>query len=169
MKTHRCSVSVVKFSAFSPGELSAFVPQGGPDPSEFSRSTSVILDLRPPLGRSVGMGVYRGELYWFMEANAVPTEQDQEMWQALTGQRLPWQEDGEDPALLLLARQDANRAILALLAEQIEQHPQWRFGQLLMNTGVLQGQYTPEGWTFADPFSEESTTILRRMNEDVGK
>lgn len=65
-------------------------------------------------------------------------------------------------------RQEANRLILERLAAEIEAHPDLRFGQILVNLGVLRvnRQYlAPTDWaeTVSDPFYEESTATLARM------
>ncbi|UBV42108.1 hypothetical protein LAJ19_10740 [Deinococcus taeanensis] len=61
-----------------------------------------------------------------------------------------------------LSRLDANLAILKLLQEAVETQPDQRFGQLLWNIGVL---IPGEEGGITDPYQDESTTILRRMEK----
>lgn len=71
-------------------------------------------------------------------------------------------------------RQEANRLILERLAAEIEAHPDLRFGQILVNLGVLQvnrQHLSPTDWvtSVADPFYEESTATLARMEQRAGE
>ncbi len=68
-----------------------------------------------------------------------------------------------------MERIEANRAIVAHLAEAAECQPQLRFGQLLVTMGVLETkvhQHNPVDATFTlvDPFYEESTATLARVS-----
>lgn len=46
--------------------------------------------------------------------------------------------------------------------EAVEAHPDQRFGQLLVNLGIV--TFNKHG-DVIDPYSEESTTILRRVKK----
>ena len=57
-----------------------------------------------------------------------------------------------------------NRAIINKLSELIEKYPYFRFGQLLINTGVLEADLTSiDEFKLKDPFNEESEIIWKRM------
>lgn len=64
-------------------------------------------------------------------------------------------------------RQVANRELVKILSELVEQHPDLRFGQILMTQGFLTSYTTgPQlGSTthVSDPFNEEPMTTLRRV------
>ena len=66
-------------------------------------------------------------------------------------------------------RQESNREIIRLLSEMVEQHAEQRFGQLLINFGVLQLEMTEteqpahEKPRVSDPFYEESSATLKRL------
>lgn len=56
-----------------------------------------------------------------------------------------------------MIRQEANRKILEILSECVERCPDWRFGQILDNSGaILQN---------IDMFFEESSETLNRMTD----
>ena len=62
--------------------------------------------------------------------------------------------------------QESNREIVRLLAEMIEKHADQRFGQIPVNSGVLQlktEQSLAEERRALDPFYEESSQTLRRV------
>jgi len=60
-----------------------------------------------------------------------------------------------------MLRQEANKKILEILSNQIDKHPDWRFGQLLVNLNIVQTDY--EG-RIMDPFYKESVNILEDIN-----
>ena len=64
-----------------------------------------------------------------------------------------------------MKRQDANRELLTRLSALVEAHPEWRFGQLLVNAGVVQVLPRELGGPLRalDPFAEESSLTLRRV------
>ena len=59
-------------------------------------------------------------------------------------------------------RQEANFALLALLLQEVDDHPDLRFGQLLWNLGVLM---PGSSGNIPDPHAEESTVTLRRVQQ----
>jgi hypothetical protein len=65
-------------------------------------------------------------------------------------------------------RQEANRAILAYLSILVEEQPDSRFGQILVNSGIISTHNNYDGpephrrWA-DDPFFDESTFTLTRM------
>ena len=67
-----------------------------------------------------------------------------------------------------MTRLEANREILAILADHIEKAPDIRFGQLLVNLGVLD---RVEGfrWYIRDCAFTESEVTLRRTREGAAK
>ena len=70
---------------------------------------------------------------------------------------------------MVAVRQEDNRELIRLLVEMVEKHADQRFGQLLINSGVLQLEMTQTAETVheetrvSDPFYEESWTTLRRV------
>lgn len=69
-------------------------------------------------------------------------------------------------------RQTANREILKDIAEMVEKYPDLRFGQILVNLGIIQYTHnldidsisrSPIS-TVVDPFSEESAITLNRIS-----
>ena len=57
-----------------------------------------------------------------------------------------------------------NRAIVDKLLKLIEKYPDFRFGQLLVNTEIIQYCSDLNEQMFVkDPFNEESETIWNRM------
>lgn len=56
---------------------------------------------------------------------------------------------------MLKKRLEANRAIIAKLAELVEKNPDWRFHQLLQNAGVEK--------PLKDQFYEESEQTLQSL------
>lgn len=69
-------------------------------------------------------------------------------------------------------RQEANRLILERLRQEIETHPDLRFGQILVNLGVLDTSaaiYPPQSVIVRNPFNEESTHTLSRMEDTADK
>ena len=59
-----------------------------------------------------------------------------------------------------MTRQEANREILKLLSEVVENQPDWRFGQILINMNVLT---RCDFVKCMDPFYEESIKTLENM------
>ncbi|SMB88821.1 hypothetical protein [Deinococcus hopiensis] len=59
-------------------------------------------------------------------------------------------------------RLDANRLLLKVLSDAVETYPEQRFGQLLLNLGVV--TLDVQG-NIQDPFSEESSVTLRRVQK----
>ena len=63
-------------------------------------------------------------------------------------------------------RQEYNIKILDILVEQVERHPHLRFGQILINTNVLEHYcMDPDGFHVFDPFNEESVDTYERIME----
>ena len=68
-----------------------------------------------------------------------------------------------------MERQKHNRLILKILSILIEKYPDLRFGQILVNCGII--RYKPsvlcegqrEDILLVDPFNEESEVTLERM------
>ena len=58
-------------------------------------------------------------------------------------------------------RQSANREILERIAKIVEQQPDWRFGQILFNLGIV-------SFDSGDVFFDESVEILERMEASIG-
>lgn len=57
-------------------------------------------------------------------------------------------------------RQSANREILGKIAKIVEQEPDWRFGQILFNLGIV-------SFDSGDVFFDESVEILERMQTSI--
>lgn len=62
---------------------------------------------------------------------------------------------------LVKQRQKDNKEILNYLTELIEKHPDQRFGQLLVNSHILE----VVNGNVKDPFFEESGTTLKRIKK----
>ena len=62
-------------------------------------------------------------------------------------------------------RQAANREILKDISEMVEKCPDLRFGQILVNLGIIEYERNTYDETLItkDPFNEESVTTLYRM------
>ena len=68
-----------------------------------------------------------------------------------------------------MERQKHNRLILKILSILVEKYPDLRFGQILVNCGII--RYEPsvlcegqrEDILLVDPFNEESEVTLERM------
>lgn len=58
-------------------------------------------------------------------------------------------------------RQSANREILDEIVKIVEQQPDWRFGQILFNLGIV-------SFDSGDVFFDESVEILERMKSTIG-
>lgn len=64
------------------------------------------------------------------------------------------------------ARREANREILRALTSYIEAHDEIRFGQALVNLGIVQLIQDPTSFDITgakDPFYEESVDTLKRI------
>ena len=61
-----------------------------------------------------------------------------------------------------------NITILNKLTELAKQYPDMRFGQLLFNTGIIQGKSSEDGskLEIQDPFYEESERTWDRMTRN---
>jgi hypothetical protein len=53
-----------------------------------------------------------------------------------------------------MTRQEYNNKILKTLEHYVNAYPDWRFGQILFNSGL---------WRKEDPFFEESSETLKRI------
>ena len=62
-----------------------------------------------------------------------------------------------------MTRQEANRLILKILAQDIEDQPDIRFGQLMRNTGVVLEDDYQGDMQWAEEFNLESTALLDRI------
>ena len=68
-----------------------------------------------------------------------------------------------------MERQKSNKLILKILSILVEKYPDLRFGQILVNCGII--RYEPsvlcegqrEDILLVDPFNEESEVTLERM------
>ena len=62
-------------------------------------------------------------------------------------------------------RQESNRQLVTILMDMVEKYPDLRFGQLLAATRILQYERNTydEELELKDPFNEESTNMLRRV------
>ena len=56
-----------------------------------------------------------------------------------------------------------NRAIINKLSELIEKYPDLRFGQILVNSDIIELQMVGDKLVGIDPFNEESSTMWNRM------
>lgn len=66
-------------------------------------------------------------------------------------------------------RQEANVEILQMLGEAVMKYPDLRFGQILVNLGIIQYQRDPASFDIIgikDPFNEESVVTLNRMRKN---
>ena len=67
-------------------------------------------------------------------------------------------------------RQLANRDILSHLFTLVELYPDLRFGQILVNIGIIQYQRDPASFDVIgvkDPFNEESVETLQRVSNKI--
>ena len=60
-----------------------------------------------------------------------------------------------------MTRQEANKEILKILEDYVNKYPDWRFGQILVNSNVVTIIHTSNG-TVCDPFYEESKVTLEK-------
>ena len=66
-------------------------------------------------------------------------------------------------------RQEANVEILQMIGDAVMKYPDLRFGQILVNIGVVQIIRDPASFDIIgakDPFHEESVVTLNRMKND---
>ena len=63
----------------------------------------------------------------------------------------------------------ANQELYKLLGEMMEKHPDWRFGQLLVNCGFVEQEYDSicDVKMTLDPYSEESAETLKRVKDVI--
>jgi len=73
-----------------------------------------------------------------------------------------------------MTRQQANRAILGILLEQVEKHPELRLGQLFLSLDVVKqktikkdGLDQPDG--LVDEFNLEPDRLLTRVKEAAAR
>lgn len=57
-----------------------------------------------------------------------------------------------------MSRQEANKNILSILQKYVLRYPDWRFGQIMFNSGL---------WDNKDPFYEESIDTLNKLANRV--
>lgn len=62
-----------------------------------------------------------------------------------------------------MTRQEANKKILEKLSELVEKYPDQRFGQLLVNTNIVETNQVLGHIEADDPYNDESTEIYARM------
>lgn len=63
-------------------------------------------------------------------------------------------------------RQEANLDILTAIEEWVMKYPNLRFGQILVNLGIIEYQRDPANFDkigIKDPFNEESVDTLKRI------
>ena len=61
-----------------------------------------------------------------------------------------------------MTRQEVNKKILEILGEYVDKYPNWRFGQILVNSNVVTIIHTSNGTICDDPFYEESVATLEK-------
>lgn len=66
-----------------------------------------------------------------------------------------------------MSRLEANRRILENLILLVELYPDTRFGQLLINTGVVDQRFDGRHLVTRDPFHEESSVALARLEQNL--
>ena len=66
---------------------------------------------------------------------------------------------------LIARRQQANIEILQMLGDAVMKYPDLRFGQILVNLGIIEYERNTYDETLItkDPFNEESVVTLNRM------
>ena len=62
-----------------------------------------------------------------------------------------------------MERQKYNKLILETLSKLIEKHPDLRFGQILVDCGIIELQMMGDRLMAIDPFNEESKITWKRM------
>lgn len=64
------------------------------------------------------------------------------------------------------SRERSNKELFATLGAYLAAHPQVRFGQALVNIGIVQYDVTDYGdCKVIDPFHEESVDMLKRIGQ----
>ena len=65
-------------------------------------------------------------------------------------------------------RQNANIEILQMIGDAMMKYPDLRFGQILVNLGIIEYERNTYDETLItkDPFNEESVVTLNRMKEN---
>lgn len=65
-------------------------------------------------------------------------------------------------------RQNANVEILQMIGDAVMKYPDLRFGQILVNLGIIEYERNTYDETLItkDPFNEESVVTLNRMKEN---
>ena len=65
-------------------------------------------------------------------------------------------------------RQSANVEILQMVGDAVMKYPDLRFGQILVNLGIIEYERNTYDETLItkDPFNEESVVTLNRMKEN---
>ena len=69
--------------------------------------------------------------------------------------------------LKISQRQSANREIIDILSDMVEEYPDLRFGQILTLTEAI--KYVPVTGDVMDPFGEESVDMWVRMRRKMAK
>lgn len=64
-------------------------------------------------------------------------------------------------------RNKANLEILGILKKVVNRHPYLRFGQLLLNIGVIMEKHSGEETQIVDPFYEEPADTLERIKNNI--
>lgn len=62
-------------------------------------------------------------------------------------------------------RQQSNVEILQIIGEAVMKYPDLRFGQILVNLGIIEYESCGAIPTTKDPFNEESVITLNRIKE----
>ena len=65
-----------------------------------------------------------------------------------------------------MERQKYNKLILETLSKLVEKHPDLRFGQILVNTEIIELQIMGDRLMAVDPFNEESEFTWERMKNN---
>ena len=62
-----------------------------------------------------------------------------------------------------MTRQEANRKLVEVINDLVETYPDWRFGQILFNVGIITRK--KDSLDIKDPFYEESTETWERIKK----
>lgn len=65
-----------------------------------------------------------------------------------------------------MERQKYNKLILETLFKLVEKHPDLRFGQILVNSDIIELQMVGDKLVGIDPFNEEPSTMWDRMKNN---
>lgn len=65
-----------------------------------------------------------------------------------------------------MERQKYNKLILETLSKLVEKHPDLRFGQILVNTEIIELQIMGDRLMAVDPFNEEPEFTWERMKNN---